>query len=286
MVLSKQGKYSMQGLPSTEELRTGLIDFMEDWGKDFNFYEQCGLITSRAGNWMVVRDGSQQVEFSAVLDAINILKSCSLTYTTEKNEVENLLYVYITLSYNPLSVIAGLVNASKVYTSLEDYVDRIMSVIRAGLWEKFPSHCVPVLVDPRLENTITEDPVGKQPAQTDKYKTWNNLCFRSETEIRIARAFDKVQGVLFLPNAQARLGHPRGRENREPDFLVCYRGKWGILEVDGQKYHPSAAKDHARDRLFKLHGISVVEHFDATDCYENPEHVVKQFLYLLSRLAT
>ena len=54
--------------------------------------------------------------------------------------------------------------------------------------------------------------------------TWNNLRFRSQTEIRIAEAFERKK-VLFLPNCGARLGF-RERQNRESDFLVCCEGKW------------------------------------------------------------
>ena len=73
--------------------------------------------------------------------------------------------------------------------------------------------------------------------------------------------------------------------NREPDFLVCLGGKWGILEVDGEPFHPASrtVEDHERDRLFKQHGIRVVEHFDATKCYEAPQTVVKKFLEILKQ---
>ena len=82
----------------------------------------------------------------------------------------------------------------------------------------------------------------------------------------------------------ARLGL-KDRLNREPDFLVCYEGKWGILEVDGEDSHPPSrtVDDHERDRLFKQHGILLVEHFDASECWENADGVVKKFLELLRK---
>jgi hypothetical protein len=112
---------------------------------------------------------------------------------------------------------------------------------------------------------------------------WKNLRFRSQTEIRVSEALEHAH-VLFLPNCMARLGFSQ-RQNREADFLICHKGKWGILEVDGPLSHPPArtVKDHERDRLFKAHGIRLVEHFDAGECWENPEGVVKRFLYLLGR---
>ena len=111
--------------------------------------------------------------------------------------------------------------------------------------------------------------------------TWKNLRFRSQTEIRVAEALERAQ-VLFLPNCMARLGFSQ-RQNREADFLVCHKGKWGILEVDSLSSHPPTrtVEDHERDRLFKAHGIRVVEHFDAGECWEDADGVVKRFLYLL-----
>jgi very-short-patch-repair endonuclease len=81
----------------------------------------------------------------------------------------------------------------------------------------------------------------------------------------------------------ARLGTDDERKNREADFLVCANGKWGILEVDGEPFHPPSrtVDDHTRDRLFKDHGIRVVEHFDASECSERPAEVVASFLKLL-----
>lgn len=113
---------------------------------------------------------------------------------------------------------------------------------------------------------------------------WNNLGFRSKSEIKIAEALDKA-GVLFLPNCKARVGSGKNRQNREADFFVCHNGKWGILEVDGEPFHqPSRTVfDHERDRLFKIHGIAVAEHYDASKCFNNPDEVVNEFLRILDQ---
>ncbi|MGB5962619.1 MAG: pentapeptide repeat-containing protein [Coleofasciculaceae cyanobacterium] len=114
-----------------------------------------------------------------------------------------------------------------------------------------------------------------------RYK-WNNFYFRSKTEMKIAEALDRT-GVLFYPNSKARLNKAELRVNKESDFLVFYKGKFGILEVDGRDYHQIAADDHERDRLFKRHGIRVIERFDATRCWSAPEQVVEEFLEILSQ---
>lgn len=126
--------------------------------------------------------------------------------------------------------------------------------------------------------------VDNQPAPIRAAHVWKNLRFRSKSEVRIAEALDRT-GVLFLPNSRARLGATHVRQNREADFLVCADGRWGILEVDGDPFHPPSrtADDHERDRLFRAHGIRVVEHFHADRCYNQPDAVVRQFLEILAR---
>jgi hypothetical protein len=114
--------------------------------------------------------------------------------------------------------------------------------------------------------------------------TWMNFGFRSASEEKIAKALDDV-GVMFFPNCKVRLGAIGNRNNREPDFLICHNGKWGILEVDGEPFHPASrtVADHERDRQFKLHGITVTEHYDATRCYNEPDAVIGEFLNILDR---
>jgi hypothetical protein len=113
---------------------------------------------------------------------------------------------------------------------------------------------------------------------------WQNLRFRSESEKRIAEALDRAE-VLFIPNCLARLTTAEGRKNKEPDFVVCFQSRWGILEVDGEPYHPPSrtVDDHKRDRDFRAYGIKVLEHYDARECYQQPDRVVKQFLALLGK---
>ncbi len=101
---------------------------------------------------------------------------------------------------------------------------------------------------------------------------WQNLRFRSESEKRLAEALDRA-GVLFIPNCFARLTTAEGRKNKEPDFVVCHKGRWGIIEVDGEPFHPPSrtVDDHKRDRDFRKYGIQVVEHFDARECYQQSD---------------
>lgn len=135
-----------------------------------------------------------------------------------------------------------------------------------------------------LDDIARGKDISNQGAGVDpeKVRTWQHLRFRSMAEVRIAEALERA-GVMFFPNCRARLNTPVGRRTREPDFLVCSQGKWGVLEVDGSEFHPATrtVEDHARDRLFKLHGVQTVHHFDAGECYNEPDRVVAEFLQML-----
>lgn len=139
------------------------------------------------------------------------------------------------------------------------------------------------LLQAQLEKQkLTEDSRQASNQGINAPHEWKGFYFRSKTEIKIAEAFDRT-GILFYPNCKARLSTSVGREGRETDFLVFYQGKWGILEVDGESWHPPSrtVHDHERDRLFKVHGIRVVEHYDATRCFQHPDEVVREFLEIL-----
>jgi hypothetical protein len=132
---------------------------------------------------------------------------------------------------------------------------------------------------PENDNNINNQ--GIQFYSNSTIHTWENLRFRSKTEIKIAEALDRT-GVLFVPNSLARLNTAKGRENKEADFLICYKGKWGVLEVDGP-FHTAERRveEQERERIFKINGIKVVERFDAKECYETPDKVVQKFFYLM-----
>jgi hypothetical protein len=107
----------------------------------------------------------------------------------------------------------------------------------------------------------------------------DELHFRSVAEVAVYDELKKRK-LLFFPNAAAVLGGTN--EKREPDFLVCHRGKWGVLEVMGEMYHTNAVKDHDRARLFKEHGLLCVEFYSAKKCHEDPASVVDHFLEILT----
>ncbi|HLO84744.1 MAG TPA: pentapeptide repeat-containing protein [Nostocaceae cyanobacterium] len=132
---------------------------------------------------------------------------------------------------------------------------------------------------PEIDNTVNNQ--GVQFFSNQTIHNWEKLRFRSKTEIKIAEALDRA-GVLFLPNSLARLTTSNGRANKEADFLICYNGKWGILEVDGPHHTAERrVEEQERERIFKKNGIKVVERFDAARCYQNPDEVVQEFFKMI-----
>jgi Pentapeptide repeats (8 copies) len=117
---------------------------------------------------------------------------------------------------------------------------------------------------------------GVQSNSEEQIYHWNDLRFHSDAQIKIAEALDRA-GVLFFPNSKARITTTEGRENQEPDFLIFHNGKWGILEVDGEV-------DEERDRILESHGIPIIQHYDATQCSDQPDLVVQEFLEMLSQI--
>jgi len=111
---------------------------------------------------------------------------------------------------------------------------------------------------------------------------YDGLRFRSNSELAIYKELDR-RGLLFLPNCAARVSAHGRRLTREPDFLVSCNGKWGILEVDGPHHTPEkAAREHERDRLFRVHGITV-ERYESLRCFHEANEVVDDFLTVLER---
>ena len=140
----------------------------------------------------------------------------------------------------------------------------------------------------RLDEVVNLKVLGiihnkKQPEQSPGYPdepfTWNGLQLRSPAEQKIAEELEKRK-ILFFANARCRITARIGlTETKEVDFLVYYKGNSRILEVDGQEYHQSAAKDHQRDRLFERQGIRCTR-FTAKECLDDPINVVDEFLEL------
>ncbi len=222
-------------------------------------------------------------------DAASVLLSCALEFWPSGD-------TYYAGDETHQALHVKLTGPRTAYEILNDQSHSTTQAIQRALHAVLPgntyikhvtAHVHHIAIDPNWREELLQIARGvgvhNQAAQGRALRVWNNLFFRSQSEIRIAQALDRAL-VLFFPNCRGRLGVGT-RGNREADFLICRDGKWGILEVDGEPFHPPSrtVQDHARDRMFREHGIRLVEHFDATECYEKADDVVERFLSLLER---
>ncbi len=220
-------------------------------------------------------------------DSANVLLSCSITFWWYNNDWGVDSYRFM------------LKGPRAAYDILNDRSHPIRNSVERAIEAVLPVDMVMdnllvsgelISIDPDWRSELLEIARGRGISnqagggRAAGIRTWNNFGFRSASEIKIAEALDRAE-VFFLPNCKARLGLRENRQNREADFLICHNGKWGIIEVDGSPFHPSTrtVQDHERDRLFKIHGIKVIEHYDANKCFTHPEAVVSEFLRILDQ---
>jgi hypothetical protein len=168
------------------------------------------------------------------------------------------------------------------------FTKEIEDAILAAAAKCFPPEAGFELQHLQIAVALSERPPSKDEASLNMSKLkstgtiqHDGLLFRSRTETKVYDELKKRR-VLFFPNATAILG---GKDlKREPDFLICSEGKWGILEVMGEPYHPAATamQDHDRARLFNDYRITVIQFYESRRCFEDPAGVVEDFLRRLS----
>lgn len=131
-----------------------------------------------------------------------------------------------------------------------------------------------------LDKTINADS-ETELSDSENEIDWNGFCFHSDAQVKIAEILDRTS-TLFIPNSQLRLATPAGKQNQQADFLIFHQNKLGILKIDCESSHPNATEDEMCG-LFIDSGISLVKHYDATRCSEQPDLVVQEFLEILSQ---
>lgn len=118
---------------------------------------------------------------------------------------------------------------------------------------------------------------------TPSHPSLDRLSFRDIAELAVYRELKRVQEALpeyetltIIPNCAARV---RGR-TWEPDFVVAYKQRVGIIEVDGASHNLKREIDKSRDRLLENGGIAYVDRFDAHECEDADSvgQLVKRFL--------
>lgn len=119
--------------------------------------------------------------------------------------------------------------------------------------------------------------------------TEDHLAFTNEGERTVYRALKRMQDNDFpsedtigiYPLAAGRIpGH-----TWEPDFLVTYQGRTGVLEVDGPHHNQRRALDTTREHLLRESGIATVDRV-TVEAVENPnelERTLRRFVRNLQR---
>lgn len=113
---------------------------------------------------------------------------------------------------------------------------------------------------------------------------YNEMKFASHIEIRIAQELEKAKVLFFpLPMAVRVETGKLWQDHREPDFLVCLDGVWGVLEISGPSHEGRYDKDAEKGTWFKHAGILCVEYYSAERCYTDSASVVADFIAILRK---
>ncbi len=131
-----------------------------------------------------------------------------------------------------------------------------------------------------LDKTTTSEN-KTELSDSDNEINWNGFCFHCDAQVKIAEILDRTY-TLFIPNSQLRITTPEGRQNQEADFLIFHQNKLGMLKIDSKSSDQSATEDEMSG-LSRDSGISLVKHYDANRCSQQPDLVVQEFLEILSQ---
>ncbi|MEU1619695.1 hypothetical protein ABZ479_20650 [Streptomyces sp. NPDC005722] len=101
-----------------------------------------------------------------------------------------------------------------------------------------------------------------------KHPTEDGLHFTNKWEHRVYSMLKAHQATLpdndtigIMPLGAMRvLGH-----TFEPDLLVTYRGRVGVIEVDGPHHKARASDDKSRERLLRNAGVGYIDRIDVRD---------------------
>ena len=110
------------------------------------------------------------------------------------------------------------------------------------------------------------------------------LAFTNAGELKVYRALKKLQEndlpseetIGIYPLAGGRIpGH-----TWEPDLLVTYQGRTGVLEIDGPHHNPATRTQYECEHLFRESGIAWVDRV-TVEAVDNPgelEQTLRRFL--------
>ncbi|WP_445276631.1 hypothetical protein [Streptomyces sp. DSM 41033] len=150
-------------------------------------------------------------------------------------------------------------------------------------------------VGPGWRNLVQQELFGERPTnQARRLQTgpprWveDNLAFTNEGERQVYRLLKERQEnvlpaedtIAIFPLANGRVRH----RTWEPDFIVTYRGRVGVLEVDGPHHNARRALDLTREHLLHDSGVAHVDRVPV-EALENPAEISAVIDRFLRRLA-
>lgn len=99
---------------------------------------------------------------------------------------------------------------------------------------------------------------------------WEHRVYGVLKERQAALPENQTIGIMPL-GAMRVLGH-----TFEPDLLITYRGRVGVIEIDGPHHKGRASDDKSRERLLRKAGIKHIDRIDVRDSTQ--KHEVEKFV--------
>lgn len=183
---------------------------------------------------------------------------------------------------------------SEARERLKDVFERVSNRLCYGVtWIGFRETLPEVGPDwrQRLQEMMSADRPTNHARRSVPEKTqWlqDRLAFTNAGELRVYQALKHMQEkelpaeetISIFPLPYGRVpGH-----TWEPDLLVAYRGRLGVLEIDGPNHRTRRAMDTTRDHFLRDAGVAYVDRI-SVEAIENPEELsttLKRFLRRLS----
>ncbi|MEV2226993.1 DUF559 domain-containing protein [Streptomyces phaeochromogenes] len=129
---------------------------------------------------------------------------------------------------------------------------------------------------------------GRKVRLEPDHRVQDQLYFTNQYELELYQVLKKRQAAL--PDSETigimPLGGMRvGKRVLEPDFLITYRGRVAVIELDGPHHTGRAASDHSRDRQLRHAGVAFVERLNVEEVntLAEVEKFVDDFLTQLGR---
>ncbi|MFE3861101.1 hypothetical protein ACFXPT_11790 [Streptomyces goshikiensis] len=189
---------------------------------------------------------------------------------------------------------ADFVNLSdSVQTDLREIFGRVSRRLGYGVdWLGFRETMPSVGPDWRqqLDEMLSGDRPTNQARRMMPEKPSNiedRLAFTNAGELRVYRALKHLQEKELPPEDTISIfplpfGRVPGR-TWEPDVVVAYKGRAGVLEIDGPHHRARRAVDTSRDHLLMDSGFAFVDRI-TVEAVDNPAELMAALKRFLRRL--